>query len=50
MSYKSNFLSDFSGNLGTLDILSSVSNPIVIYSSGSTTVYGRYVVLGNLLI
>jgi hypothetical protein len=50
MSYKSNFLSDFSGNLGTLDILSSVSNSVVIHGSGSSSSYGRYVVLGNLLI
>jgi hypothetical protein len=47
----SNLLSNFSGPLNTSDVLTQVSAPVTLtINPGSSTYYGRYFVIGNLLI
>lgn len=48
----SNLLSNFSGPLNTSDVLTQVSAPVslTVNPSASSTYYGRYFVIGNLLI
>lgn len=45
-------MSNFSENLSNKDILKSVSNSVILYNNmnGGGTYYGRYFILGNLLI
>lgn len=50
MSFNSNFLSDFGGNLSSIDILTSVSSSSKLTTNLLGTYYGRYFEIGNLLI